>query len=111
MPAAVVVETARAIASAKHATLNTYTGLEYSNCGVQSLRAVLILFAITGNLDVPGGLLLRPKGKLPYNRTDLEPPAEPKPIGYDRYPLFCDLTKWRSSWRRLGPFCMAIPIR
>ena len=93
VPAAVVVETARAIASAKHATFNTYTGLEYSNCGVQSLRAVLILFAITGNLDVPGGLLLRAKGKSPYNRTNLEPPAEPKPIGYDRYPLFCDLTK------------------
>ena len=93
VPAAVVVETARAIASAKHATFNTYTGLEYSNCGVQSLRAVLILFAVTGNLDVPGGLLLRAKGKSPYNRTNLEPPAWPKPIGYDRYPLFCELTK------------------
>jgi anaerobic selenocysteine-containing dehydrogenase len=93
VPAAVVVETARAIASAKHATFNTYTGLEYSNCGVQSLRAELILFAVTGNLDVPGGLLLRAKGKSPYNRTDLEPPAWPKPIGYDRYPLFCELTK------------------
>jgi anaerobic selenocysteine-containing dehydrogenase len=93
VPAAVVVETARAIAAAKPATFNTYTGLEYSNCGVQSLRAVLILFAITGNLDVPGGLVLRAKGKSPYNRTNLEPPAAPKPIGYDRYPLFCDLTK------------------
>ncbi len=93
VPAAVVVETAQAIAAAKHATFNTYTGLEYSNCGVQSLRAVLILFAMTGNLDVPGGLVLRAKGKSPYNRTNLDPPAGPKPIGYDRYPLFCDLTK------------------
>jgi len=93
VPAKVVVETARAIASAKHATFNTYTGLEYSNCGVQSLRALLILFAVTGNLDVPGGLLLRAKGKSPYHRTNLEPPISPKPIGYDRYPLFCDLTK------------------
>jgi anaerobic selenocysteine-containing dehydrogenase len=93
VPADVVVETARAIATTKHATLATYTGLEYSNCGVQSLRAVLIVFAITGNIDVPGGLVLRPKVKLPYKRTDLDPPAGPKPIGADRYPLFCDLTK------------------
>jgi anaerobic selenocysteine-containing dehydrogenase len=93
VPAKVVVETARAIASAKHATFNTYTGLEYSNSGVQSLRALLILFAVTGNLDVPGGLVLRAKGKSPYNRTNLEPPTSPKPIGYDRYPLFCDLTE------------------
>jgi anaerobic selenocysteine-containing dehydrogenase len=93
VPAAAVVETARAIASARYATFNMYTGLEYTNSGVQSLRAVLILFAITGNLDVQGGLLLRGKKKSPYNRTDLEPPTSPKPLGHDRYPLFCKLTK------------------
>jgi anaerobic selenocysteine-containing dehydrogenase len=93
VPASVVIETARAIATARHATFTTYTGLEYSNGGVQSLRAVLILFALAGNLDVPGGLPLRPKKKPPYNRTDLEPPASPKAIGYDRYPLFYKLTK------------------
>jgi anaerobic selenocysteine-containing dehydrogenase len=93
VPAAVVVDTARAVASARHATMTTYTGLEYSNGGVQSLRAVLILFAITGQLDVQGGLPLRAKRKPLYQRTDVEPPPSPKPIGYDRYPLFYELTK------------------
>ena len=93
VPAGVVAEAARAIAKAKHATLSMYTGLEYTDSGVQNLRAVFVLFAITGNLDVPGGIMLRAKRKAPYRRTDIAPPANPKPIGYDRYPLFCELTK------------------
>ena len=93
VPAGVVVETARAIATAKHATLSMYTGLEYTDSGVQNLRAVFILFAITGNLDVPGGIMLRAKGKTPYRRTNIAPPADVKPIGYDKYPLFYEYTK------------------
>lgn len=93
VPAAVVVETARAIATARHATLSMYTGLEYTDSGVQNLRAVFILFAITGNLDVPGGIMLRAKRKSPYRRTDVAPPRHVKPIGYDRYPLFCEMTQ------------------
>lgn len=93
VPAGVVVETARAIATAKHATLSMYTGLEYTDSGVQNLRAVFILFAITGNLDVPGGIMLRARRASPYRRTDVAPPRHVKPIGYDRYPLFCELTQ------------------
>jgi len=33
-----------------------YTGLEYSNSGTQSARAVSTLFALAGQLDVPGGI-------------------------------------------------------
>ena len=93
VPAGVVIETARAIATAKHATLSMYTGLEYTDSGVQNLRAVFILFAITGNLDVPGGIMLRAKRKAPYRRTNIAPPAGVKPIGCDKYPLFCEYTK------------------
>ncbi len=88
-----VIETARAIANAGRATLSMYTGLEYSNSGVQSLRAVWGLFAITGNLDVPGGIMFRRPGKKLFPSTNIEPPSNPKPIGYDRYPLFCEITK------------------
>ncbi len=93
VPSQTVIDTARTIAGAASATLSMYTGLEYTNSGVQNLRAVFILFAITGNLDVPGGIGLRAKGKQPYRRTDIEPPAHPKPIGHDKYPLFCELTR------------------
>ncbi|MBI2315863.1 MAG: molybdopterin-dependent oxidoreductase [Betaproteobacteria bacterium] len=93
VPANVVVETARLIATAKPAALSMYTGLEYTSSGVQNLRAVFVLFAITGNLDVPGGIMLRAKRKAPYRRTNIAPPPDVKPIGYDRYPLFCEVTK------------------
>ncbi|MFC1937717.1 molybdopterin-dependent oxidoreductase [Chloroflexota bacterium] len=33
-----------------------YTGFEYSNSGVQAIRAVLTLFALAGQLDIPGGI-------------------------------------------------------
>ncbi|MCL5958807.1 MAG: molybdopterin-dependent oxidoreductase [Chloroflexi bacterium] len=93
VPEEVVVEAARAIAATRGTTLCSYTGLEYSNCGVQSIRAVLALWGICGHLDEPGGLVLRPLGKSPYRRTDIEPPEGVKPIGADKYPLFVDLTK------------------
>ncbi len=93
VPSETVIETARAIATARHATLSMYTGLEYTNSGVQNIRAVYTLFAIAGHLDVPGGTLLSARSKGPYQRTDVEPPTDPKPIGYDKYPLFCEITR------------------
>ncbi len=41
---------------AKGAAPVMYTGLEYSNTGVQAIRAVFTLFALAGQLDVPGGI-------------------------------------------------------
>jgi anaerobic selenocysteine-containing dehydrogenase len=93
VPATTIRKLARILATQGPAALTMYTGLEYSNCGVQSIRAVLTLWAITGNLDVPGGLVIRAKTASPFQRIDMEPPAEPKPIGADRYPLFTDLLK------------------
>ncbi|MBI4292859.1 MAG: molybdopterin-dependent oxidoreductase [Betaproteobacteria bacterium] len=93
VPRQAVLDTARAIATARHATLSMYTGLEYTNSGVQNLRAVFSLYAITGNLDVPGGIVFHRHAKSPYRRTNIAPPADVKPIGYDKFPLFCDLTK------------------
>jgi len=70
-----------------------YTGLEYTTSGVQNIRSVLSLWAITGNLDVPGGLVFRPRSPARFPRISLDPPKGVKPIGADRYPLFCDLLK------------------
>ncbi|MDO8691401.1 MAG: molybdopterin-dependent oxidoreductase [Dehalococcoidia bacterium] len=93
VPADIVVETARAIANTRQTTFCTYTGLEYTNSAVQSIRALLVLWGITGHLDEPGGMVMRPKGKGLYNRTDVPPPEGVKPIGEDKYPLFTRLTK------------------
>lgn len=93
VPKETISELARAIARAKGASLLMYTGLEYSNCGVQSIRAALCLWAITGNLDAPGGLMFRPRSPAKFPRIRLEPPKDVKPIGADKYPYFCDVLK------------------
>jgi anaerobic selenocysteine-containing dehydrogenase len=93
VPRETIRETARSIAKAGGASLVMYTGLEYTNSGVQNIRAVLCLWAITGNIDTPGGLLFRPRNPARFQRVTLEPPEGMKPIGADKYPLFCDLLK------------------
>ncbi len=89
VPRDTILELARSIASSKAALL-MYTGLEYSNCGVQSIRAALCLWAITGKLDAPGGLMFRPRSPARFPRIKLDPPQGVKPIGADEYPYFCD---------------------
>ena len=93
VPRETITEMAREIARAKGASLLMYTGLEYTNSGVQNIRSVLSLWAITGNLDVPGGLVFRPRSPVRFPRVSLEPPKGVKPIGADKYPLFCDVLK------------------
>ena len=93
VPKETIADLARSIAKAKAASLAMYTGLEYTSSGVQNIRAVLSLWAITGNLDVPGGLVFRPRSPVRFPRVGLEPPKGVKPIGADKYPLFCDVLK------------------
>lgn len=93
VPAETIVGLAREIAGSKGASLVMYTGLEYTNSGVQNIRSVLGLWSITGNMDVPGGLLFRSRPKARFSRITLDPPKGVKAIGADKYPLFCDLLK------------------
>ena len=93
VPRETIVELARSIAGAKGASLLMYTGLEYTNSGVQNIRAALSLWAITGNMDVPGGLMFRPPSPVSFPRITLDPPEGVTPIGADKYPFFCDLLK------------------
>jgi anaerobic selenocysteine-containing dehydrogenase len=93
VPKETIIALARAIAEAKGASLVMYTGLEYTNSGVQNIRSVLGLWAITGHLDVPGGLVFRPRSPVRFPHIGLEPPKGVKPIGADKHPLFCDVLK------------------
>ncbi|WP_094606680.1 Acetylene hydratase [Sporomusa silvacetica DSM 10669] len=92
VPAETIVSLAREIATAKPATIRTYTGLEYSNSGVQTIRAVYILWAITGNLDVPGGLYINLAPPLSFDKPSFPRPETKLPIGAEEYPLFYHLT-------------------
>jgi cysteine desulfurase NifS len=81
---------ARRIATATGAAPVMYTGLEYSNSGIQAIRAVLTLFALAGQLDVPGGIGLAMLGShFPINRSsNVENPDVGRAVARDRFPLY-----------------------
>jgi cysteine desulfurase NifS len=90
VPAEKVVSLARRLAGAKGASQLMYTGLEYSRSGVQSIRASLVLWALAGQLDVPGGRCFAMRGNsFPINRRGhlANPDSGPR-LGRDRFPLY-----------------------
>lgn len=76
------------IISSDKVALNAYTGLEYTNSGVQTIRAVYCLWALAGNIDRKGGILLsKPKAEAKKVTTTYGI----RPIGAKEYPLFTEL--------------------
>ena len=90
VPAEKIRDLARAIADARGASPVMYSGLEYSDSGVQAIRAVFTLWALAGQLDVPGGLLIRMRDNIfPQNRAHLQSnPDMKKALGRDRFPVY-----------------------
>jgi cysteine desulfurase NifS len=90
VPAHTVVSLAREIASARGVSQLMYTGMEFSGNGVQAIRATLVLWALAGQLDSPGGLCFAmPGNRFPVNRDGLiqNPVANPR-LGRDRFPIY-----------------------
>ena len=89
VPAKTVRELAHAVAAARGCSVLTYTGLEYSNSGLQAIRAVWTLQAMAGHLDVPGGKLFKMRDRPQTGRILTEPPASSREaIGAKEYPLY-----------------------
>jgi len=89
VPADTVRELARSIWHSAGCCPVMYTGLEYSNSGIQAMRAVFALFALAGQLDVPGGIgLAMPGSHFPVNRTGHVAPPRGRPEVANRYPLY-----------------------
>jgi anaerobic selenocysteine-containing dehydrogenase len=94
VPADRIRDLARAIGEARGCSILTYTGLEYSNSGVQAIRAVWTLQAIAGHMDVPGGKLFKMPDRLQLNRILTPPPLDaPKPVGAEKYPIYYEVRK------------------
>lgn len=96
IPAGTIVKLARVLEHSNGVSLLMYTGLEYSNSGVQAIRAIYTLFALAGQLDVPGGMGLNMlEGTFPINRScNRANPNVNLAIGRDKYPVY---TKYRAE--------------
>ena len=92
IPAETIRSLSRRIGSAKGACPVMYTGLEYSNSGIQAIRAVLTLFALAGQLDVPGGIgLAMPNTHFPINRScNIANPNLAGAVARDRFPVYSE---------------------
>lgn len=92
VPEETIRNLSRRICQAKGACPVMYTGLEYSNSGIQAIRAVQTLFALAGQLDVPGGIgLAMPNTHFPINRScNVSNPNLDKAVARDRFPVYSD---------------------
>jgi cysteine desulfurase NifS len=92
VPADTIRTLTRRICNATGACPVMYTGLEYSNSGIQAIRAVLTLFALGGHLDAPGGIgLAMLDTHFPINRSgNVENPDLDRAVARDKFPIYSD---------------------
>jgi cysteine desulfurase NifS len=90
VPADTVRRLARRICHATGAAPVMYTGLEYSNTGLQAIRAVLTVWALAGQLDVPGGLgLAMLNSHFPVNHSgNVSNPDLDRAVARDKFPIY-----------------------
>jgi anaerobic selenocysteine-containing dehydrogenase len=81
---------AKSIFDAEGASYVMYTGLEYTKSGVQNIRAVMVLWALAGQLDVEGGrCFLRRENRISLNqRKQIKTPGFEKSIGNGKFPVY-----------------------
>jgi cysteine desulfurase NifS len=97
IPAGTVVDLARRIAGTDGVAPVMYSGLEYSDGAVQAIRAVITFWALSGQLDVPGGWCFKMQSNMfPINRGEhIANPDIRKAAGYNNFPIY---TKYRGEF-------------
>ena len=90
VPAKTITSLARRIAEANGVSPLMYSGLEYSDSGVQAIRATMVLWALAGQLDVPGGRCFTMReNHFPINREgNIANPDVRKALGRERFPVY-----------------------
>ena len=85
-----IEDLAERIADAEGASYVMYTGLEYTKSGVQNIRAVMVLWALAGQLDVEGGRCFLGAGRtLPLaTEGQLATPGYDRSIGAGKFPVY-----------------------
>lgn len=92
VPAGKIEEAARFYASTSPASLYPGIAVELHTNGFQAVRAIAVLQAVTGNLDIPGGALFIPEPKLASLKIKPERASRKPAIGSVEYPLFHKFT-------------------
>ncbi len=85
VPAERIYELARLYATTEGAVIQDGNGLDMHTTGVDMVRAIVLLIALTGNIDKKGGnifLSFIPQAPIPTVRS------EKRPMGRDEFPLF-----------------------
>lgn len=91
VPAEKIKEAARLYATIKPACIHQGCGLEHHVNAVQTCRALAMLHALTGNLDVPGGNMFGTRFQTAYLR--FLDRAKEQALGSSVYPLFYQLER------------------
>lgn len=113
VPAGQIRQLAERISRAHGAAPVMYSGLEYSDSGVQAIRATMVLWALAGQLDVPGGRCFTMRQNIfPINKDSLIPnPGLKKTLGRESFPVY-SMYRGESHANSLPMrCCMGDPIR
>lgn len=88
VPAVQIAEAARLLTQTSPANITTGLAVELQTNGFQAARAIAILQAITGNLDITGGAVFSSPAKLSSMEIPGNRPGGKPAIGEREYPLF-----------------------
>lgn len=89
VPAKDIEDLARTYATTKPAAICDGNGLDMYTNGVDAVRTLAILMALTGNLDVPGGNVFLPFAV--QSALPTKPVPNEKRVWYDRFSLFIEV--------------------
>ncbi len=90
IPAKTIQEVAKGFALTRPASLDRREGVQHSHTASQTLRAMAILLAITGNVDLRGGLMLTPYRSLKSLPLPEGLPRPSQSFWRDKFPLARD---------------------
>jgi anaerobic selenocysteine-containing dehydrogenase len=91
VPADRIHAAARLYAATRPSMMEWGCAIEHTPNCIQTVRAVSMLPALTGNIDVPGGWVfgMRGIGRFPSLIENLTPEANAKRLGADRFKMLC----------------------
>ena len=85
VPAADIVAAAKTLWEARPVAFYTWSGLEQHSGTTQTIRAINVLYALTGSLDVPGGnVLFEAVPSNPIDGKEFLSDARPPAVGVER---------------------------